>query len=206
MPDSVSTDGGEQDEATNAWRDVQAVLAGGQRPRVDAEVVKLVETITEQPCDVRVTPGKFESWHVMRPYHAQLRLELAASALYYLMRLLGLTQARAPRVGVIERARLGAHFPQRKARAVWLLPETRQVELRIREAPAWRAQVGVPVPDAGSWAPPPAFPRNQGAYVAASFPCPHCQVWPEQFLELPDRAGFSCLACEQSFVPRITRY
>jgi hypothetical protein len=204
MPDSVVTEAAEQDTLASVWNDIQKVLAGAQRPSVDAGVVKLVEMLTDRPCDVRISPAGFESWHVIRPYYTQLRFEQAAPVLHYVMRLLGLTQASAPRVGVIERVRLGAHFPERKARAIWLLPEARQIELRIRKAPWQRAHVGVAVPKAGIWAPPAAFPRNQGAYVAAAFPCPRCHVLPEQFLELPNRAGFSCPACEKSFVPRIS--
>lgn len=204
MPDSVVTEAAEQNARAKAWNDAQQVLAGAQRPSVDTEVVKLVETLTERPCDVRMSPAGFESWHVLRPYYTQLRFEHAAAVLHYVMRLLSLTQASAPRVGVIERTRLGAHFPERKARAIWVLPEARQIELRIREAPSQCAHVGVPVPKAGIWAPPTAFPRNQGGYVAATFPCPHCHVLPEQFFELPDRTGFSCPVCEQTFVPRIS--
>jgi hypothetical protein len=196
-PESVSRD------RDIGWTELRSVLEGTARPIVGPPEVSLAVGILREACDVCIAPGHFDVWHPTRPHHVQYPFEGAAPVLHYLMRSLSLPHAGGARVGVIERARLGA---EHEARAVWILPSEEQIEILVREAAASRAIVATAVPEHGAWAVPERFPRNRGLFVAAHFPCPHCRVQPEQFEELPSERAFLCPACGESFVPRISRF
>jgi predicted RNA-binding Zn-ribbon protein involved in translation (DUF1610 family) len=207
MSDRVSMDTLEADATALAWQSVQSVLDGSMRPAIDPTAVKLVQQLITTPCDIRIRPDCFELWHATRAHHETHPAVLAAPVLHHLMRLMTLPRLTEPHVVVLERPGLGATFPDERERAVWVLPSSEQVEILIRRVrPGAGPRAGMPVPDDGPWALPPACPRNERAFVAAAFPCPHCGVQPARFQQLDDGSSFLCPECGETFVPRISRF
>ncbi|MFT3921770.1 MAG: hypothetical protein QM778_04485 [Myxococcales bacterium] len=190
-----------------AWPQLQAVLNGGMRPPHDARAAKLVAHIALQPCDVRLRPGRFELWHLARCRHHEYPFGLAAPVVHHLMRLMGATRAVGAQVGLIQRAGLGSPFPEHEERAIWIVPNEREVELYVREAPPVRGpHVAMPAPSYGVWAVPPACTRNEPCFIPAQSACPHCKAKPDFFRELESQAALVCPTCGRSFPLRNSRF
>jgi rubredoxin len=193
----ISLIGPETDPPPGAWEDLMSVLRGTQRPPLDARALKLLKLITAAPIDVRVRPGCLETWPE-RGGRNQYVSELAAPVLYHLMRRLGLSRIDDARVGLIERAGLGASFGAARLRALWIVPGPDAVMILLRDAPRRRGpRVAVPVPETGPWALPIAYAHPEADWVAATRACPHCKTRPSVFRRL-DRA-FVCPECGRSF-------
>jgi rubredoxin len=174
-----------------------SVLRGAQRPPLDARALKLLKLITAAPIDVRVRPGCLETWPE-RGGRNQYVSELAAPVLHHLMRRLGLSRMQDARVGLIERAGLGASFGAARPRALWIVPGPDEVTIFLRDAPRRRGpRVAMAVPETGPWALPDAYAHPEPDWVPATRACPHCKTSPAIFRRL-DRA-FVCPACGRSF-------
>jgi hypothetical protein len=93
MSDQLVVDAGESSASADSWQSLCSVLDGVTRPQLTPKVVQLVGQIAEQPCDVCISPGRFEVWYATRPLHVQHPFALAAPALHYRMRLLSLSRA-----------------------------------------------------------------------------------------------------------------